>query len=190
MSRFSQMNGLEAFVEGIGEPLCLGRAGLWQNGERMAGEQRGATPGEGGGFLGSTADAVSSGGRLRRLLQDYAIPIKFVLVGGLNTAFSYLAFATIFVVTGSDQAAVIVATIAGVLFNYFSTGRLVFSHMSLNRLPAFVLGYAVICTLNILALKGLAMLGVSPLVGQLIAAMPLAVLAFYVNSRLVFRGNP
>lgn len=155
---------------------------LARGSELTSGEQETAARPYANGLRGSLP------ARLRDHAQPYAVPIKFVLVGGLNTAFSYAVFAAIHLAGASDQLAVILATVAGVLFNYFSTGRLVFSHTGLNRLLVFVLGYAVVCVLNIAILRALAALDVDSLLGQLIAVPPLAVLAYFINSRLVF-GN-
>jgi len=137
----------------------------------------------------SRARPMSVRERVRFILHDYSVPIRFLLVGGLNTAFSYVAFAAIYMATHSDLTAVVLATIAGVLFNYFSTGNLVFSYKGVNRLPLFVLGYVVICTLNIFLLEALAAVGLRPLLGQLIVVGPLAIVAYYVNSRIVFRAS-
>src|SRR6516162_3637567 len=53
--------------------------------------------------------------------------IRFVLVGCLNTTVGYGLFAACILLGLPSALALLIATIIGVLFNYFSTGRLVFA---------------------------------------------------------------
>jgi putative flippase GtrA len=52
--------------------------------------------------------------------------IKFLSVGLLNTIFGYAVFAILIFFKVHYLAALFVATVAGVVFNYFTFGRLVF----------------------------------------------------------------
>jgi len=111
--------------------------------------------------------------------------LKFLLVGGINTAFGYALFGAIYLLTGRHVLAVVVATVIGVVFNYFSTGRLVFTYRGILAFVPFVLGYAGICVVNVVALDVLINQGVHPLLGQLLVLSVCVPLSFWI-SRYVF----
>ena len=52
--------------------------------------------------------------------------VRFLLVGVLNTLFGYFSFATLIIIGLDYKLAALLATIIGVLFNFQTTGRLVF----------------------------------------------------------------
>ena len=51
---------------------------------------------------------------------------KFLLVGVLNTLFGYFLYGSLILIGLNYKYAVLLATIIGVLFNFQTTGRLVF----------------------------------------------------------------
>lgn len=114
----------------------------------------------------------------------------FILVGILNTAFGYALFAVIYWASGSYRLAIVLATIIGVLFNFFTTGRLVFGNRSYKALAAFVLGYAGVCVLNVVLVDIIVAYGHSPLIAQLVSMPALVAASFLINDRLVFRKSP
>ena len=67
--------------------------------------------------------------------------VKFVLVGILNTAFGYLVFALLLFLGLHYTLAVILSTIAGVLFNFKTTGTLVFKMLGIIILRAAELAH-------------------------------------------------
>lgn len=112
--------------------------------------------------------------------------VKFVLVGIVNTVFSYVLFALFYLLLGSHQLGITLATACGVVFNFHSTGRLVFRNRRLSALPPFLAGYAALWLVNILLLDELTALAISPLAGQALALPLLALLSYAINRYLVF----
>jgi putative flippase GtrA len=114
---------------------------------------------------------------------------RFLAVGVLNTAFSYSVF-TVSVLGGfSAQISLLIATLAGVVFNFFSSGRLVFSHRgSFASACRFLAVYAVSYALNawLLALL-MARFGLSSLVAQLCCIGPVVALNYVLMRTFVFR---
>src|SRR4051794_16854283 len=53
--------------------------------------------------------------------------LTFLAVGILNTAFGYGVFAGLYLLGGSHRVSIVIATGFGVVFNYFTMGRLVFT---------------------------------------------------------------
>lgn len=112
---------------------------------------------------------------------------RFLVVGALNTGFGYAVFALLYLATSSHRLALVVATVTGVVFNFFTTGRLVFASRNGRRFVPFVVGYILTLALNFVLLELLLWHGIYPLLGQIIS-LPIVVLATYVlNARLVFR---
>ena len=60
-----------------------------------------------------------------RVLANYRV-IRFLGVGVLNTVFGYSVYAALIFAGLSYLIALFLSTIAGVVFNYFSFGRIVF----------------------------------------------------------------
>jgi len=75
--------------------------------------------------------------------------IKFLSAGVLNTIFGYTVYAALLFFNAQYLAALFGATVAGVIFNYFSFGRIVFnSYSGWFVLLRFVLSYALIYAVN------------------------------------------
>jgi putative flippase GtrA len=110
----------------------------------------------------------------------------FLVVGGLNTLIGYAIFAGLILVGLSTAPAVVLGTVLGVLFNFVSTGGVVFRNRAARLLPRFVAVYAVQMGLNITAIEGLAQLGAGPLVAGAITLPPLAVFTYFAMKRFVF----
>lgn len=113
--------------------------------------------------------------------------LRFVAVGVLNTAFGYGVFALAWWLTRNQDLSVVVATMVGVVFNYFTTARLVFASRGFGALLPFIAGYAVVMLVNIALLRVLTGLGLHALAGQLICLPVSVVLAYAINAFVVFR---
>jgi putative flippase GtrA len=140
----------------------------------------------------SSADAASGRSVLSRLgllirrLLEYK-PVRFILVGGLNTVFGYGIFAAIYLLTHQRIGALVAATVLGVTFNYFTTGRLVFANKGAKAIIPFVLVYGVLLLINAPLLEGLVRIGLPTLVAQAIAIPFMAALSYLINRYWVFR---
>ncbi|MGI6856921.1 GtrA family protein [Mesorhizobium sp. 1B3] len=113
---------------------------------------------------------------------------KFILVGLFNTAFGYSVFSFIYVISLNYNIALFLSTVIGTIFNFFTTGRIVFSNRSWRALPPFFLSYCAALALNFVVLNSLVYAGVTPLLAQA-AALPVIVITSYmINARYVFRS--
>lgn len=113
---------------------------------------------------------------------------RFLGVGALNTAFGYLLFAAFVLLGLASGAALALATVIGVAFNFLTTGRLVFDSRDHRLLPRYLGVYAAQFCLNWAAL-GMLEQAMSPLLAQLILTGPMAVLTYALMARLVFAGQ-
>ena len=127
-------------------------------------------------------------GAVRTLLQSR--PLRFIAIGIVNTIFGYAVFAGFYQASGSHRLSIIGATIVGVSFNFFTTGRIVFGSSNNRLILRFFAGYAISLGANLVLLEILVRLGVNALVAQLISLPPVVVLTYFVNARLVFRNVP
>lgn len=112
--------------------------------------------------------------------------VLFLGVGSINFAFYYAVFATLHLLGLAPTTSVVVATVIGVLFNFCTTGRVVFRSSTVSVLPRFIAVYVVQCGVNVLFLKGLIATGMPVLVAELIVVVVLAVFTFLALRRWVF----
>ncbi|WP_018294317.1 GtrA family protein [Mariprofundus ferrooxydans] len=115
--------------------------------------------------------------------------IKFFGVGLINTAVGYMMYAMLILLHISYLTALLIATVAGVIFNYFSIGRLVFnSRGGLIIFSKFITTYGAVYLVNALSLEGLIQYTqVSPYLGQVLC-IPLSVLlTWLLMNRWVYK---
>lgn len=116
--------------------------------------------------------------------------LRFLCTGVLNTAFGYAVYVLLVVGGTPLWLAVAGSTVLGVLFNFFSYGRLVFGPAQLGRLPAFIAVYVVLYALNVALAYLLTAWGVGALVAQALLLPFLAALAFLLLRTFVFGSPP
>ena len=128
--------------------------------------------------------AVSLSWMKHRLLSKRFI--RFLLVGGLNTLFGFLVYSTFILLHCPTWVALLGGNVAGVTFNFFTIGGLVFLNLSLSRVPLFVLSYLVIYFINLELIGSIAELVYGRIVAQAVLALPMAVLSYLILSNFVF----
>lgn len=114
--------------------------------------------------------------------------VRFLLVGALNTAVGYGLFALGILLGLRSALALLIATVLGVLFNYFSTGRLVFSWHDRCRLWHFALVYGGVYLVNAAALMEAEKLAIPALTAQALLLPVFVVIAYLLNKHFVFRS--
>jgi putative flippase GtrA len=119
-------------------------------------------------------------------VKDTATFFRFILVGILNTAFGFGAYAVLFYMGIPVWAALIGGNVAGIVFNFFTTGGVVFADVSLSRLPRFVGVYLACYLVNYVSVKALLSLHLNAIESQALISPVIAVLSFFLMSRYVF----
>ena len=116
--------------------------------------------------------------------------VRFLLVGGLNTIFGYSVYALFTFMNFNYSVAIMLATIAGIIFNFKTIGRIVFKNHN-NRLIFKFLGvYVVYYLLNLTGITLLNKYVPNKYISQVILVLPLAGVSFYLNKKYVFQvGN-
>ena len=120
--------------------------------------------------------------------EHYRI-VRFLVVGGFNTLFGYSVYAAALYLSGSSLVAVTVATLVGVLFNYFSYGTVVFRTNGGASFLRFILLFSLIGLFHSLLLIVSDTFGVMPLLGQLFF-IPIIATMSYVGMRLFVFCSP
>jgi len=112
--------------------------------------------------------------------------IKFILVGILNTLFGLAAYASLIAMGLPVWTSLIGGNVAGILFNFVTTGHFVFANMLLARLPRFIGAYFGLYALNYLLIQLLLSFRMSAIGAQVLLTPLMAIGSFYVMSRYVF----
>jgi putative flippase GtrA len=115
--------------------------------------------------------------------------IKFLIVGGINTLVGYSLFATFILLGIASGTALIAANGLGTLFNFASTGRVVFKSSATALLPRFVTVCVGQCIVNLSLLRSLENIGIPSLLAQAMLLPFLAVLTFVGLRQFVFTGG-
>jgi len=117
--------------------------------------------------------------------------LRFLIVGGVNTVFGYAAFAFTYAVLDIwYPVAAFISTVAGILFNFFTTGRLVFANRDNRLVVRFFATYGVLYVIGVGELKAGLLLGVDPLITGAVFVLPNALLGYVLNKRFVFERRP
>lgn len=116
--------------------------------------------------------------------------VRFLLVGGLNTAFGYGVYALSLYLGAHYAVAATLSTVLGVLFNFFTTGTLVFGQRDPARLHRFVAVYGVTWAVGVLALKAARALEIDLYLAGFVLLLPSAGLSFLLLRTFVFRERP
>jgi len=116
---------------------------------------------------------------------------RFLFVGGINSLFGYSIFSVFILIMGQNHYAIalLIATIIGVLFNFFTTGRIVFKNKDQKLLIKFFGVYGITYLVNLLFLKIFNNHHVNMLIAGAILILPIAVLSYFLNRTLVFRAK-
>jgi putative flippase GtrA len=130
------------------------------------------------------------GGRACLTKSDRMTFLRYVAVGGLNTAFGYFGYAAFVLAGASIWLAVSSSTVLAILFNFFSYGGLVFGNTSYRLLPRFLAFYACLGALNFLLLRALIWGGLGPLWAQALLLPVLAGVGFVGMRRFIFHRGP
>ncbi len=136
--------------------------------------------------------------------------LRFLFVGALNTAFGYFLFLFFIWIGLHYTLSLLFSQIIGVLFNYKTTGYLVFEYKSNKLILQFFLVYGFVYLFNVLELYLLGKSGLyeyilsreslqfihslpinqdklSDAIGQAIVIIPNSLLVFFLNKRFVFQ---
>lgn len=113
--------------------------------------------------------------------------IRFFLVSGLNTAFGYGLFALLIFIGLAYPWALLISTIAGILFNFKTIGIIVFNNHSNILIFKFLCVYGIAYLCNLGGLTLLRAFEVNIYWSGAILLIPIGLLAFVLNRSFVYK---
>ena len=115
--------------------------------------------------------------------------VRFLLVAGLNTVFGYSLFAGLVLIGIPYPIAAAVGTVLGILFNFQTTGRLVFGSRDFSLIFRFFAVYGISYVVGVQLLRWSDHHGISVLLAAAILAVPMGFFSYTLQRLLVFRGR-
>ena len=116
--------------------------------------------------------------------------LRFLVVGGLNTAVGYGLFCAALLLLPTTFLALCASTFLAIAFNFLSTGILVFGSRDNRRIIRFYGVYAVIFAFNAIGLASFEHIGIGPRVGGLLLLPGAVAISYVLNRRFVFHPPP
>lgn len=112
--------------------------------------------------------------------------IRFLLVGGLNTAFSYAVYAAFLLLGLGYAVASLLALIASILFSFKTQGTLVFNNTDHRLIFRFSICWLLIYLCNIALIRQMITLGLDAYTGGALALLPTIVISYLLQKYFVF----
>lgn len=113
--------------------------------------------------------------------------LRYLVVGVINTIFSYVVYALLLKLGLVYYLAVLLSTIIGVAFNFKTTGSLVFRSRSNRLIFRFYAVYSVYYVINVTCLTLLKRIVPDPYLAQLLLLLPLAMVSYLMMRQFVFK---
>ncbi len=113
---------------------------------------------------------------------------KFLFVGALNTLFGYALYAFFVAIGLKANLALFFQYILGILWNFKTTGTIVFKNNNNRLIFKFFLSYIFTFTINSFALNFLIKY-LNEYIAQAVLVLPVAVISFLIFKFWVFREN-
>ena len=114
---------------------------------------------------------------------------RFMVVGIVNTAFGYTTFVMLIWLGVPAPASLLLATIAGVLFNFVTTGQFFFNSVGWRPLGRFIAAYGTIYLTNLAILDALRIGGMGAVAAQGVALPVVVPLSFVILKWFVFKTH-
>ena len=115
--------------------------------------------------------------------------VRFLIIGGINTLFGFAIYSGAILLGAEVWLALIIGTLAGIVFNFFTVSGYVFRQMSATRFPRFLFCYLVVYLVNLGSIDILLTWVDDKIIAQSILVLPAAVLSYTLLSRLVYRDR-
>ncbi|MBR1616928.1 GtrA family protein [bacterium] len=113
---------------------------------------------------------------------------KFLFVGALNTLFAYSIYALFVAIGLQANVALFLQYIVGVLWNFKTTGAIVFKNHDNSLIFKFVASYIFTFLVNSVLLKLLTYV-INDYLAQAILVLPIAMLSFIIFKLFVFKDK-
>lgn len=113
--------------------------------------------------------------------------IRFIIASGINTIFGFLVFSFFIFLGFYYPIALLFSTVCGILFNFQTIGRFVFSSKNNLLIFQFVGVYLVTYMLMTAGVGVLIHIGISAYLSGAILVIPIGITSFLLNKKFVFK---
>lgn len=114
--------------------------------------------------------------------------VRYLLIGGVNTAFGYSVFALLIFLGWHYSIALFFATVTGVVFNFQTFGIFVFGRREWRLIWRFLAVYGVLYAVNVLLVFVLLNF-LNVYEANALAIIFIAGLGYFLNRRYVYEKN-
>lgn len=115
--------------------------------------------------------------------------VRFLAAGVINTLFGWAVYSGCILTGAPPWLALLIATPAGIAFNFLTFAGYAFRDMAWRRLPRFASCYVVLYALNLACISLLSYWIESPIWVQAILTPPMAMASYLLLSRMVFTSS-
>lgn len=116
--------------------------------------------------------------------------VRFLIAGGVNTLFGFLVYSIAILSDLQVWQALLAGILAGLVFNFVTTGRYVFRDLTVRRFFRFAGAYVLIYLANLGLVVLLSEWIDSAILIQGIITIPMALGSYLLMSKFVFRNPP
>ena len=128
--------------------------------------------------------------KLLNLVKSHWTFIKFLIVGGLNTAFGYIVFALFIWLGAHYSLASFLSTVLGIIFNFFTTSKLVFKNSKLSLFFKFFAVYVFCWYIAVIFIHFYKIfIGNNEYLAGFIILFPNAIISYTLMKYYVFKSN-
>jgi putative flippase GtrA len=122
-----------------------------------------------------------------RILFGRYSSLRFLLVGVLNTAFSYAVYALLITIGLPIAWASLGALLIGVVWSFMTQGKIVFKKLSKASFFKFVLNWTVIYFLNVELIYKLIQFNMNAYSAAAVATIPVTIISYFSMKYIVFK---
>ena len=113
--------------------------------------------------------------------------VKYLFVGFMNTVFSYMVYAICVTILSRPTLSLAISYVIGILFNFQTTGRIVFKNKNNTLIFKFFLSYLTTIFINRYFLDTLvSTFHVDKYLSQAVLVFPIAMISFLLLKHFVF----
>ena len=115
--------------------------------------------------------------------------LRFLIVGGVNTLFGLVVYALLALTAMPTWIVLLISNLIGMIFNFFTTGGVVFSDVSISRFPRFFICYGAIYLIYLELINWLDPILNSRIIAMSIIVLPVTVLSYLILNFFVFTNK-
>ena len=112
--------------------------------------------------------------------------LRFLIVGGVNTLFGLFVYSLLALTAMPTWFVLLISNLIGMIFNFFTTGGMVFSDLSISRFPRFFICYGAIYLIYLELIDWLDPILNSRIMAMVIIVLPVTILSYLILIFFVF----